>query len=119
MLIFRGQNGVTNGYLDGEMLSLGDMEEPSPSAVIMLQISVLAAWAELQISSIRQSYLTDVLKPYRWLLAPFWIGALRDYAQLRTDPEMGGLSGAVDSTAGLGREVLLPVSSSFSSVNYS
>ncbi|KIR34945.1 clathrin-coated vesicle protein [Cryptococcus deuterogattii MMRL2647] len=100
--------GALEQCKNGEMLSLGDMEELSSSAVIMLQISILTAWAELQISSIRQSYLTDVLKPYRWLLAPFWIGALRDYAQLRTDPEMGGLSGAVDSTAGLGREVLLP-----------
>ncbi|KIR37913.1 clathrin-coated vesicle protein [Cryptococcus deuterogattii 99/473] len=100
--------GALEQCKNGEILSLGDMEELSPSAVIMLQISILTAWAELQISSIRQSYLTDVLKPYRWLLAPFWIGALRDYAQLRTDPEMGGLSGAVDSTAGLGREVLLP-----------
>lgn len=100
--------GALEQCKNGEMLSLGDMEELSPSAVIMLQISILTAWAELQISSIRQSYLTDVLKPYKWLLAPFWIGALRDYAQLRTDPEMGGLSGAVDSTAGLGREVLLP-----------
>ncbi|XAO25307.1 hypothetical protein I312_104129 [Cryptococcus bacillisporus CA1280] len=100
--------GALEQCKNGEMLSLGDMEELSPSAVIMLQISILTAWAELQISSIRQSYLTDVLKPYRWLLAPFWIGALRDYAQMRTDPEMGGLSGAVDSTAGLGREVLLP-----------
>lgn len=113
MQILSRSNGETDGYLDGEMLSLGDMEDLSPSAVIMLQISILTAWAELQISSVRQSYLTDVLKPYRWLLAPFWIGALRDYAQLRTDPEMGGLSGAVDSTAGLGREVLLPVSRHF------
>lgn len=100
--------GALEQCKNGESLSLGDVEDLSPSAVIMLQISILTAWAELQISSVRQSYLTDVLKPYRWLLAPFWIGALRDYAQLRTDPEMGGLSGAVDNTAGLGREVLLP-----------
>nr|ODO00955.1 clathrin-coated vesicle protein [Cryptococcus depauperatus CBS 7855] len=92
----------------GKMVSLGDVEDLSPTASVMLKISVLTAWAELQVSSIRQPYLTEVIKPYRWLLAPFWIGALRDYAQLRADPEMGTLGGQIDSMAGLGREVLLP-----------
>jgi hypothetical protein len=94
------------------MLSLGDAEELSTNASVMLKISILAAWAELQIASVRQAYLKDVIKPYRWLLGPFWIGALRDYAQLRTDPEMG-LAGAMDLTGGLGRDVLLPVGRGF------
>ncbi|WVQ83814.1 hypothetical protein IAT38_005958 [Cryptococcus sp. DSM 104549] len=92
----------------GEMTSLGDVEDLSSSAAVMLKISILAAWAQLQISSTAQSYLVDVIKPHRWLLGPFWVGALRDYAQLRTDPEMGGLSAGMDSGAGMGREVLLP-----------
>ncbi|OCF33994.1 clathrin-coated vesicle protein [Kwoniella heveanensis BCC8398] len=93
----------------GEMVSLGDVEDLSPNAAIMLKISILTAWAELQISSTRQSYLVNVIKPYRYLLGPFWVGALRDYAQLRTDPEMGGLSGVgMDSGSAAGREVLLP-----------
>lgn len=77
----------------------------------MLKVSILAAWAELQIASTRQSYLVEVIKPYRWLLGPFWIGALRDYAQLRTDPEMG--AAGPDYTGGLGRDILLPVSLTF------
>ena len=93
------------------MVALGDVEDLSANAAIMLKISVLAAWAELQIASTRQTYLINVVKPYRWLLGPFWIGALRDYAQLRTDPEMGA-GGGIDFNNGLGRDVLLPVSTS-------
>ncbi|WVQ76597.1 hypothetical protein IAR50_006269 [Cryptococcus sp. DSM 104548] len=100
--------GALEQCKSGDMFSLGDVDDLSPFAAIMLKISILTAWAELQIASSRQTYLLNVIEPYRWLLAPFWIGALRDYAQLRTDPEMGGLGGGVDSAAGLGREVLLP-----------
>ncbi|WVR04261.1 hypothetical protein IAU60_001261 [Kwoniella sp. DSM 27419] len=93
----------------GEMISLGDVEDLSPNAAIMLKISILTAWAELQVASLRQAYLIDVIKPYRYLLGPFWIGALRDYAQLRTDPEMGGLGGvSLDPGNAVGRDVLLP-----------
>lgn len=91
----------------GELLQLGDVQELSSSASVMLKISILAAWAELQVSSTRQSYLVQVIKPYRYLLGPFWVGALRDYAQLRTDPEMGAAAG-MDYSSGLGRDVLLP-----------
>ena len=91
------------------MLSLGDVQDLSSNAAVMLKVSILAAWAELQSASVRQEYLVEVIKPYRWLLGPFWIGAMRDYAQLRTDPEMGvGLAAGLDLAGGLGREVLLP-----------
>jgi len=91
------------------MVALGDVEHLSANAAVMLKISVLAAWAELQIAATKQSYLVAVVQPYRWLLGPFWIGTLRDYAQLRTDPEMGA-GAAMDLNNGLGRDVLLPVS---------
>ena len=90
------------------MLSLGDAEDLSSNAAVMLKIAILAAWAELETASVLQTYLAEVIRPHRWLLGPFWIGALRDYAQLRTDPEMGAAAG-LDFTMGLGREVLLPV----------
>ena len=90
------------------MLSLGDAEDLSSNAAVMLKIAILAAWAELETASVLQNYLVEVIRPHRWLLGPFWIGALRDYAQLRTDPEMGAAAG-LDFTMGLGREVLLPV----------
>lgn len=93
-------------------MALGDVGELGANAAIMLKVSVLAAWAELQVASSKRPYLVDVVKPYRWLLGPFWIGALRDYAQLRTDPDMGAvaMTGAMDFNNGLGRDVLLPVS---------
>ncbi|WWC67479.1 uncharacterized protein I206_101387 [Kwoniella pini CBS 10737] len=105
--------GALEQCKSGEVISLGDVDQLSTNAAIMLKISILTAWAELMISSTKQSYLTEVIKPYRYLLGPFWIGALRDYAQLRTDPEMGGggLSGmgvGMDSGNAIGREVLLP-----------
>lgn len=93
------------------MVALGDVADLSANAAVMLKVSVLAAWAELQVASTRQAYLVEVVRPYCWLLGPFWIGALRDYAQLRTDPEMGVGAGAggFDFNNGLGRDVLLPV----------
>ncbi|WWC58989.1 uncharacterized protein I303_101535 [Kwoniella dejecticola CBS 10117] len=105
--------GALEQCKSGEVISLGDVDQLSTNAAIMLKISILTAWAELMISSTRQSYLSDVIRPYRYLLGPFWIGALRDYAQLRTDPEMGGggLSGmgvGMDGGNAIGREVLLP-----------
>lgn len=94
---------------DGDMLQLGDVQNLSTSASVMLKVSILAAWAELQIASTSQVYLIEVIKPYRWLLGPFWVGALRDYALLRTDPEMGAApSAGMDLSSGMGRDVLLP-----------
>jgi hypothetical protein len=75
----------------------------------MLKVSILAAWAELQSATTRQAYLSQVLKPYRWLLGPFWVGALRDYAGLRTDPDMGAAV-SIGMDNGIARDVLLPVS---------
>lgn len=91
------------------MLKLGDVQTLSSSASVMLKISILAAWAELHVASVTQAYLVEVIKPYRWLLGPAWVGALRDYAHLRTDPEMGaGASSSTDVSSGMGRDVLLP-----------
>ncbi|EJD52751.1 ARM repeat-containing protein [Auricularia subglabra TFB-10046 SS5] len=92
-------------------LSIGDMGQLSPNASVMLRISTLTAWAELQISSPLQSYLHDVLKPHRATLSTLWIASLRDYASIRVDSEVlqDPASAAVDSSYfGLGREVLLP-----------
>ncbi|KZW00275.1 clathrin-coated vesicle protein [Exidia glandulosa HHB12029] len=92
-------------------LSIGDMGHLSPNASVMLRISTLTAWAELQIASPAQSYLEDVLKPHRATLSTLWIASLRDYASIRVDSEVSQdpSSAAMDSSYfGLGREVLLP-----------
>lgn len=95
-------------------LAIGDAQELSPNASVMLRVATLAAWAQLEMSSVRQEYLVAVLKPYRQTLATLWIASLRDYASIRADSEVlqEGASGSVDvAYTGLGREVLLPVCS--------
>jgi HEAT repeat-containing protein 5 len=94
------------------MLSLGDSGELSPNASVMLRISTLSAWAELQVASSQQSYLRDVVGPFRPLLSGLWVSSIRDYASIKGDSEVfqDGGSQALDSPyAGMGREVLLPV----------
>ena len=97
------------------MLSLGEAAELSPNASVMLRISTLSAWAELQIASMAQSYLKDVVGPYQQILGTLWVAALRDYASIKGDSEIFQDSGSatIDAPyASLGREVLLPVSPS-------
>lgn len=88
------------------MVSLGEVDNLSTNASVMLKISVLTAWAELQSSSVKRPYLRAVLAPHRRALAPFWVTSLRDYARIRTDPDATTASDLAAS--GLGREVLLP-----------
>ncbi|KAL5476373.1 hypothetical protein ACEPAI_3473 [Sanghuangporus weigelae] len=93
------------------MLSLGEAGELSPNASVMLRISTLSAWAELQIASMEQGYLKDVVDPYRQILGSLWVAALRDYASIKGDSEVFQDSGSatIDAPyASLGREVLLP-----------
>lgn len=91
---------------------IGDAQELSPNASVMLRVATLAAWAELEVSSTASGYLRTVLAPHQQTLASLWIASLRDYASIRADTEVlqEGPSGPVDiAYAGLGREILLPV----------
>jgi hypothetical protein len=95
------------------MVSLGETGQLSPNASAMLRISTLSAWAQLQVATLQQKYLEDVVKPHRATLASLWIAALRDYASVRIDSEfLNDTSNvALDSSySSLGKEVLLPVS---------
>ncbi|GAA6050947.1 hypothetical protein JCM3770_005337 [Rhodotorula araucariae] len=100
---------------ESDMTSLGDVQDLSSTAAVMLKTSIFAAWAQFQSASVRQPYLADVIRPHLPLLCPFWVASLRDYARVRTDPEAvassdSGASGAVfDSVySGLSRETALP-----------
>ena len=98
------------------MLCLGETGELSPNASAMLRISTLSAWAQLQVSSVQQSYLENVVKPHRSTLSSLWISSLRDYASIHVDSESlhDSSSLALDSSySSLGKEVLLPVSLRF------
>ena len=98
--------------LDSGMLSLGDAGELSPNASVMLRISTLSAWAELQVASTHQAYLKEVVHPHQSTLGSLWVASLRDYASIKSDSELFQDSGpaAIDAPyASLGKEVLLPV----------
>lgn len=92
-------------------LTMGNFVDLSPNASGMLRVSILSAWARLEIASSEQTYLLDVIKPYRLILAPQWIACLRDYAVIRADSEFIHDASAValdPSYASLGKVVLLP-----------
>ncbi len=94
------------------MLAIGDVEQLSPNASVMLRIATLTAWAELEIASAMQAYLQEVLKPQRATLVTLWISSLRDYATIRGDSEVlqETASAGMDTISmSLGKEVLLPV----------
>lgn len=93
------------------MLSIGDVGELSPNASVMLRISTLTAWAELEAATGQQQYLQDVVGPHRGTLASLWIACLRDYASVKADSDalQESSSSADTSYFDLGRETLLPV----------
>ncbi|GAA5857242.1 hypothetical protein JCM9279_001817 [Rhodotorula babjevae] len=100
---------------DSDMTSLGDVQDLSSTAAIMLKTSIFAAWAQFQSASVRQPYLADVIRPHLPLLCPFWLASLREYARVRTGPETVASSesstggAAFDSVySGLSRETALP-----------
>ncbi|KAK4701730.1 HEAT repeat-containing protein 5, partial [Phenoliferia sp. Uapishka_3] len=99
---------------DSDMSSLGDVKDLSTTAAVMLKTSIFAAWAQFQTASVRQPYLSDVIRPHLPLLCPFWVASLREYARVRTDPDAassdsGAGGAAFDSVySGLSRETALP-----------
>jgi hypothetical protein len=98
--------------VESGMLSLGEAGELSPNASVMLRISSLSAWAELQVASTSQDYLKDVVRPHQATLGSLWVSSLRDYASVKSDSELFQDSGpaAIEAPyASLGKEVLLPV----------
>ncbi|GJJ09041.1 hypothetical protein Clacol_003263 [Clathrus columnatus] len=91
------------------LISIGDVGELSPNASVMLRISTLAAWAELEAATSQQPYLKLVVAPHRPVLASLWIASLRDYASVRVDSEaLQNLASLDPSYSSLGREILLP-----------
>lgn len=70
-------------------ITLGDLKTLSPNAQVMLKMAVLSSWAELQVASTSpdNSVLVEVVKPYISNLIPLWLSSLREFAQLRFEPE--------------------------------
>ncbi|KAK9360981.1 armadillo-type protein [Lipomyces starkeyi] len=97
-------NALDSCITAGDELTLGDLKVISSNAQVMLKLAILSAWAELQVASIEQDYLLDVTMPHIKSLAPLWSSALKEFAQLRFEPDLGPgsgtmtLSGPADNT---------------------
>lgn len=81
----------------------------------MVRLAVFSAWAQLQVASQEQKYLEDVLRPYLKRLTPLWLTSLREYAQLKFEPDISSAAAAISNDpnnlyAALNRETLLQVS---------
>lgn len=106
---------LEGGILDAEVISLGEMKELSSTASVMIKTAVYAAWAEFQVTSVKQNYLCGVIKPHLAVLCPLWVASLREYARLKSDEDSSSTSStsnAFDAMQGsFTREICLPVSS--------
>ncbi|KAF2454512.1 HEAT repeat protein-like protein [Lineolata rhizophorae] len=107
-------SALENFSSNTEMAAIGDLKGLSSNAQVMVKMSVFSAWAELQIASAEQKYLTDVLKPHVAKLTPLWLSSLREFARLRFEPDISmsagpaSLTGSLDTIyAALNRETLL------------
>jgi hypothetical protein len=107
-------SALENFSTESEVAAIGDLKGLSSNAQVMVKMAVFSAWAELQVASTEQQYLTDVLKPYIGTLTPLWLASLREFARLRFEPDISmslgppSLSGSLDSIySALNRETLL------------
>lgn len=105
---------LENFSKDSENAAIGDLQGLSSNAQVMVKMSVFSAWADLQVASLEQKYLLDVLKPHIGILTPLWLASLREFARLRFEPDISmtlgppSLSGSLDTIyAALNRETLL------------
>lgn len=105
---------LENFSSEAEVQAIGDLKGLSSNAQVMVKMAVFSAWAELQVASIEQKYLVDVLRPYIGALTPLWLASLREFARLRFEPDISmslgppSLSGSLDTIySALNRETLL------------
>ncbi|CEP08433.1 hypothetical protein [Parasitella parasitica] len=77
---------------ESKLTGVGQVKDLSPHASVMVKLSVLNAWAELQVASQKQAYLKQVLQPNLAVLSPMWLRALQDYARIRLESDIVALS---------------------------
>lgn len=96
-----------------ETSSIGELKGLSSNAQVMVKMSVLSAWAELQVASAEQKYLVGAVKPHIKDLAPLWLSSLREFARLRFEPDISNNPASPPGTtidsmySALNRETLL------------
>ncbi|KAI8372010.1 armadillo-type protein [Choanephora cucurbitarum] len=77
---------------ESKLTGVGEVKDLSSHASVMVKLSVLNAWAELQVASQKQAYLKQVLQPNVAVLSPMWLRALQDYARIRLESDIVALS---------------------------
>ena len=97
--------------------AVGELKGLSSNAQTMVRMSVLSAWAELQVASTQQEYLIKVVKPHTTKLTPLWLSSLQEFARLRFEPDISNTTGPARPDEGLdvvyaalNRQTLLKVS---------
>ena len=82
----------------------------------MVKTAILSAWAELQVSSLDQKYLIEVVAPHVAKLTPLWLESLQEFARLRFEPDISMNNGPPSLTdspdviySAMRRETLLKV----------
>ncbi|KAI1326058.1 armadillo-type protein [Xylariaceae sp. FL0255] len=105
---------LENFSSDVENAGIGDLKGLSSNAQVMVKMSVFSAWADLQVASLEQKYLLEVLKPHINTLTPLWLASLREFARLRFEPDISmtlgppSMSGSLETIySALNRETLL------------
>lgn len=69
--------------------SVGDLKPVGPNNQLKLRLAVLAAWADIKVQSHHKEYLRGLVAQYQVQLTPLWIGAIKEYAQIKFEPEPG------------------------------
>ncbi|CAO3627524.1 unnamed protein product [Cunninghamella blakesleeana] len=105
---------------ESKLSGVGEVKDLSPHASVMVKLSVLNAWAELQVASQKQEYIRQILQPNLNILSPLWLRSLQDYARIRLESDIVALSsskeglhasssGGIDSMySAATKEVVLP-----------
>ncbi|PYH48190.1 AP-1 complex accessory protein LAA1 [Aspergillus saccharolyticus JOP 1030-1] len=106
--------GLENFSNNLDTTEIGELKGLNSNARVMVKMALYSAWARLQIASIEQEYLNEVVQPYLTKLTPLWLSSLQEYARLRFEPDISGslgtgpLGGDLDEVyAALNRETLL------------
>ena len=99
-----------------ETTDIGDLKGLNSNAKVMVKMALFSAWARLQVASIEQDYLIQVVEPHLVKLTPLWLASLQEYARLRFEPDISGSLGTGPQSsnldevyAALNRETLLKV----------
>ncbi|KAH8695099.1 armadillo-type protein [Talaromyces proteolyticus] len=105
--------GLENFAKNLDVTEIGDLKGLNSNARVMVKMALFSAWARLQMASLEQPYLVEIVKPYTAMLTPLWLSSLQEFARLRFEPDISGSlgtpsSGNLDEVyAALNRETLL------------